>query len=75
MQLRARMSGPCQTAAPEASRLESEITTVFLNQEIARRFRYAEQAVHRCVDGHGLVNAVLGEGVRWIQRPSRVFLN
>src|SRR6267378_7159531 len=69
------MAGSGQTAAAEAGGLEAEIAAIFLDDDIGRQFRRAEQAVQAIVDAHRLVDAVRRERMLGTDLPTRFLLD
>ena len=59
-----------QAAAAKTGRLHAEIAAIFLHQHVSGHLRRAEQAVHRLVDGHGLVDPMLVIGMIRINLPA-----
>ena len=63
MQLGAAVVGAGQAAAAEDGGLHVEITAVLLDEHVGGDLAGAEKGVLGLVDAHGLVDAMLGEGV------------
>ena len=73
MQLGARVVRAGQAAAPEADRRHAEVAAVLLDEQVGRRLGRAEEAVHRRVDPHRLVDSVGVGRVRVV--PARLELD
>ena len=56
MQLRAGVRGSGEASAAKTRCRHSEVASVFLHQNIGRRFRRAEKRVLRVIDAHRLGN-------------------
>ena len=59
VELHARVIGPRQAAATEATGPQTEVARVFLNHDVRRDLRRAEDRVFRAVDPHVFANPVV----------------
>src|SRR5438477_7159844 len=75
VQHRPRMARSAQTATAETGRFEAEITAIFLDEDIGRQFRRAEQAMQTMIDAHRLIDAMCGERMLRSQLPPGLLLD
>src|SRR5262249_54711708 len=57
VQFRSRMGGPRQAAGPKAGGLHSEITSIFLYENVSCQLRSTEDGMFRCINGHCFVDS------------------